>query len=345
LTIGFYGYSQTNIPIIKATSFNVNILDGKFYENEWTIMPEIKPDIYFSNNLTSPIVFYTDIDSISVQLNPDDVFSFVILVNGKDSAYTQIKYKKSNLEVLKSGWEYDYEENSLLNSYTYSSPESPDLLVIKEKFKLDSVAGNGNEITRITNLLLWVNKNFKYDGTKNTPAFKTISELMVKCEKGEGTLHCGAMAWVMKDCYLSMGFKARQVVCFPKDSTDFECHSTIAVYSEDLQKWLFMDPSNCAYAMNSKNEIMSFEELRKAMVNDKIIKLNKEINNNGIPLPSNDYLDYIAKDFYAFQCFSDKDGKSVSNLLLPTEYKGDFFHTRQNYPKVTNNPKEFWERP
>jgi hypothetical protein len=344
-TIGLNTFCQTNLPVIKANSLNVNIVDGKRIDNKWTITTEIKPDVYFSNNLTSPIVFHTDIDSISVQLKPDYAYSFIILVNGKDSAYTQIKYKKTNLDVLKAAREYDYNDKSLLNSYTFTSPKSNDLLFIKEKFKLDSVAGKGNEVSKIINLLIWVNHSYKYDGTKNIPTYSTISDLMIKCNKNVGTLHCGAMAWVLRDCYLAMGFKARQVICFPKDSNDFECHSTIAVYSNNLKKWLFMDPSNCAYATNSDNVIMSFEELREAMINDKIINLNKEINRNGTPLPKLDYLDYIAKNFYAFQCFSDNDGQSISNLLLPVEYKGDFSHTVNNYPKVTKNPKAFWKSP
>jgi hypothetical protein len=219
------------------------------------------------------------------------------------------------------------------------------LQLIRNRFNLDSIAGKGSEISKITNLLSWVNHSFKYDGTKDTPSFKSISELMIKCKNGEGTLHCGAMAWVMRACYLSMGFKARQVVCFPKDSNDLECHSTIAVFSNDYKKWLFMDPSNCAYAMNENNEIMSFAELREALIGNKTIRLNKELGNNGYSLTSDFYLNYIAKNFYAFQCFSDKDGESISNLLLPVEYKGDFSHTVQNHPKVTNNPNEFWKSP
>lgn len=345
IAIGFNVFSQTNLPIIKANSSNVDILDRTLKEKEWRIVPKYRPDIYYTSNVSTPIVFYTDVDSISVQLKPDEVFNFIILVNGKDSAYTQIKYKKSNLEVLKEAWEYNFNDKSILNKYSYNLPDSPDLLTLKKQFKLDSIAGKGNELSKILNLLLWVNHSFIYDGTKESPAFESISELMTKCKNGEGTLHCGAMAWVLSACYLSMGLKAKQVVCFPKDSTDFECHSTIAVYSQELKKWLFVDPSNCAYAMNNNNEIMSFEELREAMVNEKTIKLNKEANRNGNQLLPFDYLDYLSKNFYAFQCFSDVDGESISNLLLPIEYKGNFTHTVQNHPKVTHNPKEFWKEP
>lgn len=345
LTIGQSVFSQNNIPIIKANSLNVNILDKRFKQNSWTIMPEVKPDIYFTDNVISPIIFYTDIDSITIQLKPDKEYNFIILVNDKDSAYTQIKYKESNLDVLKVAWEYNYSDNRPLNNYNYNLTDSSDLLIIRNKFKLDSIAANGNETSKIINLLKWVNFNFKYDGTKNAPSFNSVSDLMIKCKNGEGTLHCGAMAWVMVDCYSSMGFIAKQIVCYPKDSSDHECHSTVAVYSKDLKKWLFVDPSNCTYAMNEDNEILSFEEFRDALINNKTIKLNSEANNNRHELSSEYYFDYIAKNFYAFQCFSEKDGESISNLLLPIEYVEEFSHTLRNYPKVTNNPNEFWVKP
>ena len=267
------------------------------------------------------------------------LFALVVIV------FTACKQTASNLEILQLAREYDYNDNRKLNSYTYKQADSQDLVEIRNTFNLDSVVGENDEQSKLINLMTWVNQSFIYDGTKPHPEHSSIADLMTKCIEGDLSLHCGAMAWVLRDCYLSMGFKARQVVCFPKDPNDKECHSTVAVYSKDLKKWLFIDPSNCAYATNENNELMSFEELREALIKGNTIKLNKEVNRNGESLSSGFYLDYLAKDFYAFQCFSDKNGESISNLLLPIECEGDFFHTIQNNPKVTNNPNEFWQVP
>ena len=87
--------AQRKVTTIKANSLLVDIREDKrLFKKVWTISPEIKPDIHFTES--KRVTFYTDIDSITATINPkDSVFNFVILLNGKDSALTQIKYQKS----------------------------------------------------------------------------------------------------------------------------------------------------------------------------------------------------------------------------------------------------------
>ncbi len=60
-------FSQNNLPVIKASSNLVDIrLGDKLYENQWRIMPDIKPDIHHVSAIGKTVTFYTDIDSISV---------------------------------------------------------------------------------------------------------------------------------------------------------------------------------------------------------------------------------------------------------------------------------------
>ncbi|CAM3941079.1 hypothetical protein MUGA111182_18460 [Mucilaginibacter galii] len=85
--------AQTKLPVIKATSRNVNINDGRIFEkNAWGLSPEIKPDVYTADRTrkTKWVTFYTDIDSIRVKVKPGSKTNFVVLLNGKDSCFTQI---------------------------------------------------------------------------------------------------------------------------------------------------------------------------------------------------------------------------------------------------------------
>ena len=91
-------YGQTKLPIIKARSTNVAINDGGFLDkNAWVLSPEAKPDVYTANRSTKPkwVTFYTDIDSIRVKVKPGTKFNFIILLNEKDTCYTQIVSSKS----------------------------------------------------------------------------------------------------------------------------------------------------------------------------------------------------------------------------------------------------------
>ncbi len=92
LLVGAKAGSGQPIPVIRANSAIVNVrLDGRLFQGAWQISPAEKLDIF--PTAAKSVTFYTDIDSISVTIDPAvGVYNFIILVNGKDSAHTQVKY-------------------------------------------------------------------------------------------------------------------------------------------------------------------------------------------------------------------------------------------------------------
>jgi hypothetical protein len=86
-------FAQSKLPVIRATSKSVSINDGGYLDkNAWNLSPKIRPDIYTADRSrkTKWVTFYTDIDSIKVKVKPGTRFNFIVLLNGKDSCYTQI---------------------------------------------------------------------------------------------------------------------------------------------------------------------------------------------------------------------------------------------------------------
>jgi hypothetical protein len=192
-----------------------------------------------------------------------------------------------------------------------------------------------------------VHNTFPHNGSQEIPNHSGIMDLMTKCIEGKKTLHCGALAEVLNECCLSLGFKSRRVVCLPKDSTDYDCHSINSVYSKTLNKWLWIDPTNDVYVMNEKGELLSISEVRERLVNDRQLILNPDANWNHLSsIMKEEYLyNYMAKNLYAVQCYVIGGGGSQSNLLLPVEYKGVIPRTLVSKPKCTNNPSLFWAKP
>jgi hypothetical protein len=87
------GFSQQKLPVIKATSNRVAINDGGVLDkNAWSLSPGIRPDVFTADRTRQPkwVTFYTDIDSIRVKVTPGSRFNFVVVLNGKDSCFTQI---------------------------------------------------------------------------------------------------------------------------------------------------------------------------------------------------------------------------------------------------------------
>jgi hypothetical protein len=99
--------------------------------------------------------------------------------------------------------------------------------------------------------------------------------------------------------------------------------------------------------MNEKGELLSIAEVRYRLVNGLPLILSPEANWNHVnSITSEFYLyNYMAKNLYAIQCYVTGGGESLSNLLLPVEYKGVIPRTKMNKPKCTNNPDVFWARP
>jgi hypothetical protein len=81
------------IPVINATSEKVDIYDGgNWSRGNWTLSPDLKPDIYKTkvNGENKKVSFYTDMDSITFIVEPKKTYDFIILLNKKDSCFHQI---------------------------------------------------------------------------------------------------------------------------------------------------------------------------------------------------------------------------------------------------------------
>ncbi|RAJ08192.1 hypothetical protein LX64_00839 [Chitinophaga skermanii] len=84
--------AQQKLPVIRANNAKATIIEGAM-RSDWYISPEAKPDVHRLTKHTKPqrMVFKTDIDSIVVSIKPGKQFDFIVLLNGKDSAYTRFQ--------------------------------------------------------------------------------------------------------------------------------------------------------------------------------------------------------------------------------------------------------------
>ena len=88
-----HGVLAQALPLIHATSKTVSIRDGGFLDKDrWTLSPKARPDIFTADRTrkTKWVTFYTDVDSIRIRVKPGTTYDFIILLNGKDSCYTEV---------------------------------------------------------------------------------------------------------------------------------------------------------------------------------------------------------------------------------------------------------------
>lgn len=361
--------AQEKLPIIKANSTMVDIKDGGVLtRSSWTIAPQTSPDIYTTSSKNKKVVFYTDIDSISVKIKKNTEFSFIVLLNDSIEALTQIKYEEpelSYLEILKKGKKYNVNEEREMPNFTYQEKDNENLVRLKRELKLDSIAGTGNEISQILNLLNWMHNLIPHDGYNENPKIKNAMDMIAVCKRDNRGLNCRGLATALNECYLAMGFKSRYITCMPKNENgkDRDCHVINVVYSNDLDKWIWVDPTHASYVMNEKGELLGPEEVRDRLIHNKPLILNPEANWNRKESTVKDWhLDiYMAKNLYILQCpigsqydtETHTSGKTVEYVtLMPLDYKEQkpYKHTsiwtdsKTVYYK-TNNPDYFWQKP
>ena len=162
--ITYPAYSQTaSHGILLSNKDEVSIQDGDNAPTKWGVNPEIQLDTYMSNQIGKIVTFYSDIDSLSFLIHPDSVYNFIILLEGVDSAYSQVRYKPSYLDILKTGDTYNTGTDEKI-AFTYQDSSHVALRELRKKYNLDSIAGSGNEFARMINILYWVHNLVPHDG-------------------------------------------------------------------------------------------------------------------------------------------------------------------------------------
>ena len=187
--------------------------------------------------------------------------------------------------------------------FRYAAPNDRDLVRLREEFKLDSVAGSGDEISKIKNLLHWVHEVVPHDGNSYNPEIKNTIAMIELCRKENRGVNCRMMAQMLTEVYLAMGFKARFVTCLPKDFVS-DCHVITTVYSNTLDKWLWVDPTFDAYVMDENGTMLSIAEVREYLRTDKPLQINDYANWNQKSQQTKEYYidHYMAKNLYYLEC-------------------------------------------
>lgn len=86
-------YAQ-DIPILKAKSTTLSIKEGEYiFENTWGASADIKLDTYITNKFEGEIdvTFTSDIDSLTLRVDPNNEYNFKVQLENNQFAHTQIR--------------------------------------------------------------------------------------------------------------------------------------------------------------------------------------------------------------------------------------------------------------
>lgn len=350
------------VPVIKADSVMVDITEnGVTTLGAWTIVPEAKPDVYITNQRGARITFRTNRDSITVVADSGKVVDFIILL-GKQKAWTRVEYKPTFLDVLRKADRFNPSDPRPTPAFSYQSADAAPLLELRKAFNLDSIAGQGNEVSRMLEVMHWLHDLVPHDGQHDNPVVKNALSMIAECKREKRGLNCRGLATVLNECYLALGFKSRFITCLPQDTADFDCHVINMVWSNDLKKWLWLDPTHDSYVMDETGTMLGPWEVRERLINGRPIILNPDANWNHRQSSLREaYIEsYMAKNLYRLECpvVSQYDtetpgaDRTVEYVqLIPLDYHTQTpdVETRKGKRTIityrTNDPARFWAAP
>lgn len=235
--------------------------------------------------------------------------------------------------------------------FSYAPSNSEKLVELRTRLNLDSVAGEGDEISKIKNLTTFVHNFIKHNGSNGNPQPMNGLAFVDSCANNKGTLNCRGMAMLLNECLLSMGIPSRYITCYPKVMEN-DCHVINAVWSSQLNKWIWMDPSFNAWVTDEAGNLLGLNEVRAKLIANEPLVVNPEANHYDSTTDKEWYLDYyMTKNLYALEANSYNGfGAEDINLhprsertyivLVPTGFK-------PNYTNATSvsNDDWFWQAP
>lgn len=363
-------YAQKNTGKTKAKELTNNPYLYYVIANSYSMLNQKDSAI---GNLQKAIdLGYTDYYGVS-----NDT-SFKNIRNDKryEAIIVQLKKNGSYEEILMQFPTYK-NEKQILPIYAYQSSNDDELQKLRVKYKLDSIAGEGDEISRIIRLMGWAHSIVRHGNDIPNPSDRHADAIIELCKKEKRNVNCRMLATILNETYLAMGFQSHFVTCLPKNKTDTECHVINCVFSKTLDKWIWMDPTFDTWVKDEVGNFLSIEEVRERLVKGLPVKTSPGINYNGKAHDGNEYLHhYMAKNLFQLQIPIDsyaafESANSVQEFipvmlpklnqkmprsyhseklyiqLIPVEYKPENIEVgkRKNNVYYTNDAKQFWLKP
>lgn len=260
---------------------------------------------------------------------------------------------KSKLQILRESAPYCSERDTTFGTFTYQSQLDQDLVATRTYYNVDSIAGSGNDISRIKNILYWIHDMVRHDGSSQRPECKfTIRDIEHVCKVQNRGVNCRLMAIMLTEALLSVGIDARYLTCMSKNyDEDNDCHVICIAWDGDNGKWVWADPTFCAYVTDENGTWLHPGEVRQRLIDGSPLMLNNDANwNHRSAMTKHQYLDeYMAKNLYIIESRMHQqaapegpdapEGCYIALIPQGFEYKTNYSST------TTNDSQSFWSAP
>ncbi|MBM3456505.1 MAG: transglutaminase domain-containing protein [Bacteroidetes bacterium] len=294
------------LPLIKAKSTQADYRLGNDWEKgSWTISPQIEFDslLLTCHSDSETFAFYTDLDSISFKLLPEQIHKFYVSVNDTTYALTVVKGIKPNFKIL----QFDATSKNNNLTFWYEPNNNNEYLnLLRSKYPIDSLIKDTKTDTEKTQKILhWVHNQWQHNGN-NEPRKSDAISILEEVKEGKN-FRCVEYGIVATACLNAVGLKARTLGLKTKDVETRQYgagHVLVEVFLNDLKKWVLIDGQ--WDAMPVLNDIpLNAVEFQKAIAEN----FNELEIRTSSDLSKNQYIDWIYPYLYYFDVsFDNREG-------------------------------------
>ncbi|MBP1639208.1 MAG: transglutaminase [Bacteroidetes bacterium] len=234
--------THNGLPVIEATNSIAGYRIGNdWFENKWVIIPQIKED-----TLTIPcyspvedVAFYTDQDSIHIDLLPNQSYKFFILLNDTAYASTIIRGVHPALMALT----FDTITPPVIPVIYEQGSSNRYLIQLREKYKLNRIVKHAdNDTERALEIMHWVHRQWKHDGYNAAKKRDALS--ILDAARNGNNFRCVEYGIVTAACLNAIGLKARVLSLKIKEvetTLSGAGHVATEVFLNDRKRWVLLD--------------------------------------------------------------------------------------------------------
>jgi len=210
-------------------------------------------------------------------------------------------------------------EDGVHPSVDFSAPE---LAELREKYSLDTLAGEGTPFEKAVRLMDWLTTHVRHDGSCNPEGSRcAMTALAYAFDQPEKGVNCSWLAMILTECLLSLGIPARTIDIVPFAPYDADNHVITHVWTG--VQWVMLDPTTNSYAMNKDGNLLDVFTLRALLADQQEVVFCDGLRYNGQPYDAVEHRDYLAKDLFWFQmaevsCYQATAGRTV--VIAPMHY-------------------------
>lgn len=150
--------------------------------------------------------------------------------------------------------------------------DCPEYKKLREKCRLDEIAGEGTDLERSVRLLKYLSPKLTHgEWYDNSIPCNSLALLEYSLNQPEHGINCLNKAKILEECCLALGIFARRVRFLPYSPFDSDCHVVTEIFDRAQGKWYMLDPTTDGYLVDENGNILSLTEARERMAQNRFI--------------------------------------------------------------------------